>query len=367
MINFMSSFFLTYTPYHVIVVCGIASRIDNSVEKKLIIIEDFQNAELFRQAIINWHKNPFSEIILLKSTYYSFNKGDSVRTECIIKKINAIKKMLEKKGALTTYIFNDWNPEAQILAKINKNNFGRNIYVEDGFAAYGNNLMKKISFLNLLRYKWNFGSFFDSIQVLGSSGSIDGIMVFYPEFIRNELKNKKIIALPQSLLKDFDSDLIDNILSTFKIPVSQFDAIILINNSETYSLNQKNEMQQFYNKLICSLDSSNKILIKYHPREKNENFLEFSETEKIKICPCAVPIELMLLKMKKNPPKYLFCEGFTTALLTANLIFSNEIKKVCFHYLLNNDKHDPSIDNLAKQFEILLPRTISDMDCLIFS
>lgn len=363
----MSSIYLTYTPYHVIVACGIASRIDKSVEKKLIIIEDFPNAEFFRQSIINWHKNPFSEIILLKSSYYYFNKGDPVRNGCIIKKMNAIKNMLEKSGALTTYIFNDWNPEAQLLAKINRNNLGQNIYVEDGFAAYGNNLMKKLSFLSLLRYQWKFGSFFDSIQVLGLSRFIDGIMVFYPKLIRTELKNKKIIPLPQFLLTEFDSDLIDNILSNFKITDSEFDAIILINNSETYSLNEKNEMRQFYDKLIRSLNSSYKILIKYHPREKNENFLEFLETDKIKIAPCSVPIELMLLKSKKNPPKYLFCEGFTTALLTANLIFSNEIKKVCFQYLLNKDKHDPSIENFARQFEIILPRTVSDLDCLFFT
>ena len=86
----MNHIYIAHTPYHILISCGLAILNDNSGGKYLIIISDFENSHFFYQTILNWEKNPFTEIKLLSGRFNSKVETNIGKAKFLIN--NIIKK-----------------------------------------------------------------------------------------------------------------------------------------------------------------------------------------------------------------------------------------------------------------------------------
>lgn len=80
------------------------------------------------------------------------------------------------------YIFNDCSLSGQLLAYLNDQNGGCNIYVEDGMAAYINQIPSRSIRQLLARhiYKLTFGKWYEQNEKQGLCKYIDKFMVLNP-------------------------------------------------------------------------------------------------------------------------------------------------------------------------------------------
>jgi hypothetical protein len=57
--------FVTYTPFHVLAACGLASELGSEGGNILIFFKDFPNSEVYYDAIMEWEGNPFKEVVVM--------------------------------------------------------------------------------------------------------------------------------------------------------------------------------------------------------------------------------------------------------------------------------------------------------------
>lgn len=346
----MSTFFISHTPYHILLACGLAC-LQNKYEKKyLIIMSDFENSNKYRDVLESWEKNPFSEIIILKGNWavnkyvgtlnvyirFSISMFNVLNNKVIL--YNYFAKHV-KDSSPKTYLFNDSNVQSQYLAKLTSDKKGKVYYVEDGSAAYNGHLSVTSNGIIKIIYKLFFGLWYHELEIFGTSKYVNEIIVSYPQAIRPELREKKSQKLPDQIY-DFLSNFLSHFLITnFGYEVPEFDCVIVLPHSEILRFSNVNITSIFQN-ITSFLAMRYKVGIKYHPREIN-NYLNFENEPNISIIPKLFPLEVIWMHLRRNKIKVIIGDT-STSLISAKEIMTNNTKVISIAKLLDMDPKDYS-------------------------
>jgi len=128
----MRNVFVAFTPYHVLLSCGIALDQESSAENHLIVTSNFSGVGALLYSLKRWELSPFARIEGLPTTYG--RNGRFKRRFTIRKNITMIARYVCRHSFGSIYAFNDTKPEAQaalhFAKKDNRNAVGA--YVKDG-------------------------------------------------------------------------------------------------------------------------------------------------------------------------------------------------------------------------------------------
>lgn len=346
----MSVFFISHTPYHILLACGLACLQDKYEKKYLIIVSDFEHSDKYRDVLESWDKNPFSEIIILKGNW-TINKYMSALNIYFgfgIYLVNVVNNKIilynyftkhARDSSLKTYLFNDSNVQSQYLAKLTSDKKGKVCYVEDGSAAYNNQLSVTSKGIIKIIYKLFFGFWYNELEVFGTSKYIDEIIVSYPQAIRPELSAKKNQKLPDQMYDVLSNYFSHSLITQFGYEIPEFDCVIVLPHSEILRFSNVN-MISIYKNTTSFLAARYKVGIKYHPREIN-NYLDFENEPNVSIIPKSLPLEVIWMHLRGKKVKVIIGDT-STSLITAKKIMTNNTKVISIAKLLDMDPKDYS-------------------------
>ena len=313
--------YLTATPYHILLSSGLA--LNNNKNKKFLVIRpDFPNYDLIMKSFKMWKNCPFDDIILLNGNFSPKYKKMNSSLKYLLSSVdnlNKVKKIPIFKNKANIYVFNDNFPEYQYLC--HKNKTGKNIYVEDGSAAYSYNLRNTKNYLKHLFDKILFGKWYYRVsELVGTSPYIDECLVFYPNLINKSLKNKKLNKIPNEIFSNLNKyDYIDVLSDVYNISIPNVDSLIVL---ERFEYLKENSLLDDYLNVINAvitndLKNNKSILIKYHPREIN-HYIDIKD-KNIHYIDQSIPMEVVYLVLKNKKVNCIY--GTTsTSLITSKII-----------------------------------------------
>jgi hypothetical protein len=357
----MSNLYITHTPYHVLISCGLACF---SREKMnyLIIIRDFPNVDAYYESILEWKNNPFTDIILIPGMYNIKNNNIVNVTRICYRNIHIIQSFYKYMSVGSrAFLFNDRRPEGQIMAYLISKRNGLNIYVEDGLDVYSDHVAKKTNLISKFFFKMIYGQWFDPVQVLGTCKYINEIMVFRPEFVRFELKNNKLTKIPNDIFKSIGDDFISILSKNYITNLDDliFDCFLIIDHSDSFKNQNLENIMKVYSQLInFLLETFKNIGIKYHPREQKHDFLNLGINEKISLLPNSLSMEILLILFAKNPPK-LIIGNFSTAILTCNMLLGKNTHLISIVNILCQE--DNCVVDMFEKVGITVPSSMSEL------
>ena len=356
----MNSVYLVYTPYHILTAAGLASLYDESDKKYLVIVSDFADADIFCHVISKWDRNPFLEIILLDGRYNISNETEIKRVNVFRKNVRLLKDIFNTKlkDGCNAFIYHDANVEGQIIAYLNYKEGGTNFYVEDGTSAYSNSIAPTLPFYKILIAKVVYGKFYENVRILGMNRYISKIMVFSPENVRTELRNKKIIKIPKQVLLSLNDNIfIPNLLKSYGIDQKKLDIKNVFIAAHSDHLIKYNLMVRYKTLFGCCITELKDIHVKYHPRERIPDFLDVEKDPKVKLIPQALPMEILYLSLIGREPKMII-GGSSTALLTAKILLK-PIRVISLLRLLNSE--NVYLGEIFKKEGIIIPKKVTQL------
>lgn len=303
--------FVAHTPYHIVLSTLLAScEHDNNF---LIIVNDFEHADIYKKIFSLWKKNPFKKVEAFSSIY---------KNNFFVKYLNKIvnsrrmKKLVKNYDFKRVYIFNDQSLESQAAANFSYkvNNYVTLIYVEDGLAVYVKNLNFESNKFSENKYKKNifkkkinkflFGFEYMYYKSQVSMPGIKKLFVTSPELLDKNLFNKfKIEKINLEKLHDiFDFNflrLIEEEYNFYFKSLLNIDLIIFLPHSE---LLKDNKYKKLIMEVLKKYNNKN-LAVKCHPRDKNfcsSKFNIFDGKYNILEIPQSVPSEFIALYLSKN-------------------------------------------------------------------
>ncbi len=357
----MPSFYITHTPYHILISCGLACYSRDNINY-LVIIRDFPNADIYYESILKWKNNPFTDIILIPGMYNLKNNNVISVTRICYKNINIIKSFFDKyiSADSCVFLFNDRRPEGQAIAHIISKKNGLVIYIEDGLEVYNDHKAKKTNTISKFFFKIIYGGWYNPVQILGTSKFIREMMVFRPEFIRPELKNNDIIRIPDDVFNNIDENFTSLISKGYVNNLDDliFDCFLIIDHSDSFKYQSLENVKELYSQLIYFLHKTFKnIGAKYHPREQKNDFLNLGSNEKINLLPNSLSMEILLILFAKKPPK-LIIGSFSTAILTCSMLLDKNTHLISIMKILC--QKDSCTINIFERVGIIVPSSMNE-------
>lgn len=366
----MNSIYLAYTPYHILISCGLAKLDHNSQKKYLVLISDFAGVNIFYRALTKWEGNPFQDIKIIGNRYMLMENDKLGKIVNDIKSIKKLNRFVEEEllVGFNAYIFNDSSVEGQYLSFKNFNKKGSNIYVEDGFAAYNPSLYPKLPFIYNFLNKIIYGTWYESIRYFGTSKYIDEVMVFYPELINPILKSKNLIEISRDTLILLNNTFLPELMKSFCVEKKNLkvDCIILLPHSGLFD-GKSTEFFRFYVQIYKNIidyivESFQLVGVKYHPSETKVDYLNIEKSQYITIIEKSLPIEIVFLLALEYPPK-LIVGDISTALFTARTIYGKSDMPVLLSLIKirNVSKNAFGIEQIFKKIGILMPESLDEL------
>jgi len=359
----MKELYICFTPYHILLSSCVASS-SNADDKEIIIRESFADAKKIINGLKHWERNPFKRHVMIKGEFSVkeipdksllnvFKSNSTVNLEKY--SIDTLKKIYEDVNFDRVYTCNDGKAQSQLLQYICKKNNGTNIYIEDGSEVYNDSYLPSFPLHESLFYNLYFGKWYDRISVLGDYKYTDEIRVLKPELVREELKHKKIKPINlDNFLNLKTTGLTGAILGEFDIglPLDEEYTILFLPHS---FFTKEKGLFQFYKKIHSMLtDDDRKIILKYHPREKN-HYLGRGNNNVI-VLPQSLPSEVLILQMIDNPPVVI--GDISTCLLTSKFL-KNEIQVISLINII--DMESKNLKKVFKKIGILMPNTKAEL------
>lgn len=357
----MKQIFMAHTPYHLLLSCGLATLNNSSDGKYLIIIPSFSEVDVFRRSLTEWDNNIFSKIVIINDISDATGKAQPFRAfRDNIKEVKAFF-LSNVNESSEVFIFNDTRPEAQLLARLNHDYGGSNIYVEDGSAAYGSFVVPRMPIRRKLIFKVAFGMWFENNRIFGAYKHIDKIMVNRPDLIRSELSSKDPIKIPKKIFNNI-RNFMHILLRNYSVNNADFAPkyILVISHSEDVS----SASSDIYKYLVKYLHScSSRVYVKYHPGEHNDDFLGLKvHFPRVKFIPKTLPLEAIFIALQGEDKPKLIIGDLSTSLLTANYLLDD----TCVISIMKlTDLIDPNIENIFKNIGVLVPEDIEDLKSII--
>lgn len=319
----MKNIFICFTPYHVLLSCGIALDCGNSAQNYLFVISDFRDATYWVHLLKDWNQSPFTQIECLPGIYDSasiFRRCSTIR-----KNLTPITQFVSKHGADCVFVFNDGRPEAQgalhFAKKSNKNATG--VYVEDGLVAYSSYTSTKRPLHKLLLGKLFYGPWWKDVRVLGTSEWVDEVKAIFPQFVRPVLRLKHVTPIPKHILLELRNQKWPyEYLKALGVEITELDnldIILIVAHSEFAK--RVPEYKQSIEKILSMAKSQDlRLGVKYHPRELLDDFLSLGANG-VLVLPQSLPMELLYI-IAAAQIKFIIGD-ISTSLLTAKWLLSN--------------------------------------------
>lgn len=277
----LSDLYIVNTPFHLMYASANAKK-----EDSLIVINGFEMSDfLYKMA-----KNRFKDKIYFTKDFYDYRKN-KLKLIFFRNNMRIIKKALRSENFSSIYSFNDVDPITQwIIANIKYRNLS--VIVEEGIGLYRDTTKR---YDKLFRYvgKVLFGKTFENIKRIGESRYAQVIVCQEPDKLSSVQKEKEIWKMKQ-------------------LDFSELSAELGINRqySEAWFIGQplcedgilsEAEYIRFLSDLIEKENLTGKLLVKPHPREKQEKYGELIKKKQIMLCSSnELPVELLVDNSKKT-------------------------------------------------------------------
>lgn len=360
----MKELYLCFTPYHILLSSCVAYSRSDTVDKEIIIREGFPDAEKIIGGLKNWDQNPFKKHIVIKGkfsvgeipekSFLNVFKSNSVVNleKC---SLDTLKKIYTDDHFDKVFTCNDGKPQSQFLQYICKKKNGMNIYIEDGSEVYNDSFRPPFPFHESIFYKLYFGKWYERIGILGDYKYTDELRVLKPELVREELRHKKIKQIDMdSFINLKATGLTGSILNEFDIELPLDEEYIILFLPHSLFTNKKG-LFKFYKKILSKLmKDGRKILLKYHPREKN-HYLG-GERNNVIVLPQSLPSEILILQMIDNPPVVI--GDISTCLLTSKFL-KKDIQVISLINIINMESKN--LKDVFDKIGVLMPNTESEL------
>jgi hypothetical protein len=311
--------FVTSRPQHILLSIMLATKfkLDQNFNTKnyLIILDFFNEANIYEECLYFWNDNPFYKIIILPPKNNKYRVLRYIKERKTIKKIKSITKKINPNTICT---FSDVSPFFQAPLQIQqKLNCGKTVYVEDGIAPY-----YKRSILNIQKIKRYLEHYIYGIDYLSSLGThpqITEMYVNYPELIdKKRYSHLKINRINRNLYNIFEkSKFIEKLLSFSECDIySKLDKIryiIVLPQSDAFKKNNKLLIlyKEIFKKLI---KKKYNFAIKFHPTDYNKNYMQI-ENKLIFEIPSYLPIEIIYIMLRNINKEISIIGSSSTAIL----------------------------------------------------
>ena len=324
------SLYLWHTVYHFLLFLIIASKdvgsthiyfhVSDEIDEKVKILMRILVEEVLGQSNVSLEFINIRNLFIKKNIrfvreylIYNFLKNDIIHLN-----INNLKSV---------FVYNDTYVFIKKLINFFRKHNKKIHLVEDGLAIYRDykvTVSELYKFLYRLVYWVKFTSFIWEFTLY------DGVYAVYPSKIRTDIHYKKKYKINlRSLLKLVNRSTIERIINTFNEilflkGIDKIDLIFVLPHSE--SLIDINSYIFYLREFLTKVTRENriKILVKYHPREKNKYLDEFTHCQKIYEIPSFFPIELIYLIFQIYKIKVDFIVwDISTALFTAKELLPN--------------------------------------------
>lgn len=265
---------MAHTPYHAFLASGIAMAAHKrGIRKTLYVVHDFLGAERLADALRGSPDNPFEYIAVLPGAH-SFHKLPSSSGIGFL--TSRIRRVFGDFSEITTlYVFNDSTPTSQYIARAVMKNHSdsRVLYVEDGTAAYVDYLGRREpgAIIRLLRRQL-YGRWFEHIRVLGTSASVTGAVLAFPELARPELRLRSPRHLPTSAFRsqsfhEFANHIIQELEPNRILSRPESDIVLCLFPHSTQLHGEQEWVRLLADPSSVGFSDEARFLFKFHPRE----------------------------------------------------------------------------------------------------
>jgi hypothetical protein len=359
----MKQIYVAYTPYHLLLSCGLAAFSGGSDEKYLVVIPVYSDVDAFCRSVKEWDKNPFSKIIMINGIYDVSSRVK--RVDITRNNLKIIKNFLidAVSEACDVFIFNDGYPEAQIIARINHRRGGINTYVEDGSAAYNNSISPKIPIFKKIVYKLVYGIWYEDVSILGTYEYINKVMVIQPDFIRPELRVKEIAKIHKNIFNNLKNDgFISTLFKNYSLDWADLNlnSVLIVSHSNILSKG----LSDTYRHLAGYLSHlTGGLYLKYHPREHEDDFLGIRLLSPgVKLIPKTLPLEAIFVALQDADEPVIIVGDLSTSLLTAKYLLEGSYVISIMEF---SNQFDPNLENIFKKIGVFLPKDIEDLTAIL--
>lgn len=301
-----NNLFILHTQYNLILGVGVLKKYFSSDNNDLIIYPEFQLDEKWKEKL----ESLFTRVYYVREKFEPLKKGfDDVKE--ISSQFLSCRKFLRGKYDQIV-ISQDRYLENLIVQHLKKKNSSLvcSAVEEDVYYSLNDNResvrAKSTAYVKPLLFKALTGVWKrpEYVVCYGSSSYVDTVYMIYPELVRKELNNKRIIELTKSEIQEGIKSLyLCDVSSTEK----KMKVIIASDLLERYK--NKDAVLKAFEIVKRWCDGKGvQLYIKYHPRENNKLDLGEDVVE----LPTRVAIEKLL--MEENPENTVMVGNVSTAL-----------------------------------------------------
>ncbi len=280
--------FLCHTPLHVLISALEAPK-HRDTETLFIIIEDSYGIHALASAIL---ESPNTSFILLSGTASTSSSKEAIE----IQKANQqkIRAIISKQSVDHIFIFFDQRVEAQALLNYHFSNKPIFSWLEDGITTYNVATPFAKPLRRLIKHKLRFDLAWKGSKWLGQHPMFEEICCFFPDALRNNLKDKTIRSLPRTLEESYCSAFLKFYGNE---RFSNRTGIIVVPHHDS-GVSRK-DIDTFISKSIYYIRSKDALpILKFHPRDEVTMARILGQNQDVQIMQQYLPIELVLLAEK---------------------------------------------------------------------
>jgi len=292
--------YLVHTPSHMLIALNLIRIEKRCATSTLLVVSDFPEAQAISDQII---EGPFKGVVFivvrgyyrirpLKFRFRLFNRLSQLISS--IYTVWQAKRKLVGQTYHRVFIFNDTRHEIQsIMGYLKENGTSDFIYVDEGFAPYRRNpIARRISWVRGL-----FGKAWYPLREYGSHPLIKEAILIFPSLAHPNLRSKKVRIMPPFCLEKTE---IEFLLEAF----GNGDHLSIIGNSErriSLLLLPHSGLVASPGSLIKwlkafssnELSENRRLIVKYHPRESKDDYLDARTNRNTQIVSQTIPGELI--------------------------------------------------------------------------
>ena len=357
----MNTLFMGSTPRNLLFSCGIALLDEGERTKHLFLNAGSVNNGISQSVLADWIRSPFVSVHY--SEPYGTFSSRIARHVQIRHNIRTMRRYVKDEEISRVYVFSTVVAENQaaLYASKRANASAWGVYVENGGVAYNSNTVESRSHLRRFGGILAYGKWWEDVGVNGRSRWVDEVQVAMPELVRPELRSSKLTKLsPDTLLRLRDHDLpylYLRALSMKSSDIEQLQAVLAV----AYSPGVENDIVEYrhiVNELLGILSRRGiRVGVKYHPRERETDYLGLADRPGVVVLPRALPMELIFI-LAPRQLRFIFGD-ISTVLLDARWLLDNPTI-VSFAPMLKLDER--LIYSNFKAFGVELVDRVSDID-----
>lgn len=194
------------------------------------------------------------------------------------------------------------------------------VYVEDGVEAYSDHEFGKKSFPAIAVGRILYGQWWRDVTPLYTSKYIQRVRATFPDSLRPELYGMSSRAISETPLTGPDmNEIVSRYFKNLGVRIpDDITHIVVAPHSDL--LADKPELSRRIEVAVSDLEDT-KLAVKYHPRDKSAEFLDFNAFT----IPAQIPIEMVYIA-KENLDHII--GGRSTAVITAKWLTNAEVLSV---------------------------------------